>query len=125
MARSQRLHPRPNTFAQTTFAIVRFSLATLRRTIHSGKTSCAFGAPPGMKTASLSYRAATPLFSVQLDFIFMTEDFTETGDRVLRDIKPTLKERSDRIVSPKLDSPSLEKRAFRNVWSAAELQAER
>jgi len=36
MARSQRLHQRPNTFAQTTFAIVRFSLATLRRTIHTG-----------------------------------------------------------------------------------------
>jgi hypothetical protein len=35
MARSQRLHQRPNTFAQTTFAIVRFSLATLRRTIHT------------------------------------------------------------------------------------------
>jgi len=37
MARSQRLHRRPNTFAQTTFAIVRFSLATLRRTIHTDK----------------------------------------------------------------------------------------
>jgi hypothetical protein len=35
MARSQQLHQRPNTFAQTTFAIVRFSLATLRRTIHT------------------------------------------------------------------------------------------
>jgi hypothetical protein len=30
-------------------AILRFSLATLRRTIHSDKTSCAVGAPPRMK----------------------------------------------------------------------------
>ena len=37
MARSQRLHPRPNTFAQTRLAIARFSLATLRRTIHTDK----------------------------------------------------------------------------------------
>jgi len=45
-------------------AILRFSLATLRRTIHSDKTSCAVGAPPCMKMGSASSRSVNCLFSV-------------------------------------------------------------
>ena len=49
------------------------------RKSQSDKTSCTFGAPPGMKIESAWHGDVNRLFSVDVEVIFVAGEFTGTG----------------------------------------------